>query len=204
MLLLMRRKLRTIWHLLSETQNLNVIVQNEPLSETNGAEAQMDTSQTRRWSMPRGCGGGHPPCLGTRHMELPVGDFIKDALANEVPVQRKSYLHRTSLTKRTMIWLSVILPKPTVWMKKLRRKRSALEMHGLHIRITQSPKRWLPSVQFSSFSYPYFALTVMLVCAPAQLTSAEMSKFTSRLIASSAKNSDSNGLPVWTSLEKLL
>ena len=98
-------------------------------------------------------------------------------------MQRKSYLHRTSLTKRTMIWLSVILPKPTAWIKKLKRKRSALEMHGLHIRITLSPKRWLPSVQFSSFSYPYFALTVMLVCAPAQLTSAEMSKFTSRLIA---------------------
>ena len=34
---------------LMEDPNLNVIVQNEPLSETNGAEAQMDTCQTHRW-----------------------------------------------------------------------------------------------------------------------------------------------------------
>ena len=47
--------------LVGDQKNLNVIVQNEPLSETNGAEAQMDTSQTSGRQVPRRSRRGHPP-----------------------------------------------------------------------------------------------------------------------------------------------
>ena len=44
--------------------NLNVIVQNEPLRKTNGAEAQMDTSPDECRYMQSGRGGGNPcSCL---------------------------------------------------------------------------------------------------------------------------------------------
>ncbi len=42
--------------------NLNVIVQNESLSETTRAETQMDTSTDNCWYMQRGRGGSNPPC----------------------------------------------------------------------------------------------------------------------------------------------
>ena len=46
-----------------ETNDLtNVTVKNEPLSKTNGAEAQMDTSETCCWYLQGRRGGDNPPC----------------------------------------------------------------------------------------------------------------------------------------------
>ena len=42
--------------------------------------------------MPGGSRRGNPPRLALRHMELPVGDFIKDGLADKVPDAAKDLL----------------------------------------------------------------------------------------------------------------
>ena len=102
--------------------------------------------------------------LALRHMELPVGEFIKDALANDVPLWRGHYWNPTSKMKRTTTWLLVTLPMLTVLMKRRSKRRSGSEMLGRRILITRSRKQWLPSVQFSSFYFRSFALMVTLEC----------------------------------------
>ena len=103
--------------------------------------------------------------LALRHMELPVGDFIQNALNSEVPsVARDILLSLTSGMKRTMTWHSVTSPMLTAWMKKLKPKHSNYEKLGFRIRITRLPKQWLPSVQFSSYYCRFFGLMVTLEC----------------------------------------
>ena len=77
MLLLMRQTWMITSLVNEETpKNLNVIVQNEPLRETNGAEAQMVTSETCAGTCKEGAEETILRALALRHMELPVGDFI--------------------------------------------------------------------------------------------------------------------------------
>ena len=141
--------------------------------------------------------------LALRHMELPVGDFIKDGLDREVPEAARELLqsnvtdeenHDLALGYIAEAYGLILAPKL---------KHSNFGTRGLLIRITRSRKRWLPSVQFSSFSYPCSVLTVMLECVHVPLTSAEMSRFTSLLTRSYAKNSTSLGHRRWISLGKL-
>ena len=101
--------------------------------------------------------------LALRHMELPVGDFITDALSTEVPSNARDFSTPTFSTKRTTTSHLVTSPMLTALMKKLRRKPLGLKPLGKHIQITRSPKHLLPSVQSSSFFYHSFALMVTLV-----------------------------------------
>ena len=62
--------------------------------------------------------------LALRHMELPVGDFITDALSTDIPeVSREILVHLMYGMKRTTTWLLVTLPMLTALMKKLRGRR---------------------------------------------------------------------------------
>ena len=95
--------------------NLNVIAQNEPSTKNLMApEAQMDTSTDySRTHVSEGAEEVIHRALALRHMELPVGDFIKDGLEREVPEAVDKLLDRMSLTKKTMTSLSVTSPKLT-------------------------------------------------------------------------------------------
>ena len=115
--------------------NLNVTVQNEPLRETNGAEAQMDPVQTNAGLCKEGAEDVIYRALALRHMELPVGDFITDALKKNVPIKRGSYYCQTSRTKRTMTSRSVTLRTLTEQMmsvKEALRLRQAWIEHPDH------------------------------------------------------------------------
>ena len=65
--------------------NLNVIVQNEPLRETNGAKRKWTPVKPVAGQCKEGAEEAIHRALALRHMELPVGDFITNALSNEVP-----------------------------------------------------------------------------------------------------------------------
>ena len=72
--------------------NLNVIVQNEPLRKTNGAEAQMDTSPNNSRRVQSGSRRGNPPRTRIASYGTSVGDFITDALNSEVPALAREVL----------------------------------------------------------------------------------------------------------------
>ena len=101
--------------------------------------------------------------LALRHMELPVGDFITDALSLlKYQVMHENFSTPTFSTKRTTTSHLVTSPMLTALMKKLRRKPLGLKPLGRHIQITRLPKHLLPSVRSSSFFYHSFALMVTL------------------------------------------
>jgi hypothetical protein len=106
--------------------------------------------------------------LALRHMELPVGDFITDALNSEVPALAREILASnvkddpTLKMKKTMTSHLVTSPMLTVLIRKLRRKPLGLRPLGRHIQITRSRKPWSLSVRFSSFFYHSSALMVTL------------------------------------------
>ena len=67
-------------------KNSLVTVKNEPLSKTTQSKKKMDTGTDDCRYMQRRCGRRQSyRALALRHMELPVGDFITDALSTEVP-----------------------------------------------------------------------------------------------------------------------
>jgi hypothetical protein len=87
--------------------------------------------------------------LAIRHMELPVGDFITDALDNDVPTLAREVL------------LSNVKDEENQLMNKLRKKPNGSETLGLLIRITRSSRRLLPSVRFSLCYCPFSVLMEM-------------------------------------------
>ena len=64
--------------------------------------------------------------LALRHMELPVGDFITDALASEVPESPERYSSQMYGMKRTTTWHLVTSPMLTALMKRLKAEALAL------------------------------------------------------------------------------
>ena len=102
--------------------------------------------------------------LALRHMELPVGDFIKDALPLKYRKSPERYSSTMYGMKRTTTWHLVTSPMLTALMKKLRKKRWRYEKRGCRIQITRYSKQWLPSVRFSSFYSHSFDLMVTLQC----------------------------------------
>ena len=85
-LLLMRRTLIRILHLLfmTKAQNLDMTVKNESLRETTESKKKMDSGPDNCGTASRSGEAIHR-ALALRHMELPVGDFITDALSTDVP-----------------------------------------------------------------------------------------------------------------------
>ena len=103
--------------------------------------------------------------LALRHMELPVGDFIQDALNSEVPSVARDILESNIRDEENHdLALGYIADAYGVWMKRLKPKHSNYEKLGFRIRITRLPKQWLPSVQFSSYYCRFFGLMVTLEC----------------------------------------
>ena len=120
--------------------------------------------------------------LAIRHMELPVGDWIKEALKREVPPYARELLasnvedeenhdlalgyianaHNVdpeSTVEKEAIKLTVLIQN-----LKPNKKPLSSEKLGLRILITQSSKHWWPNVHFSSFYYPFLGLMVTLDC----------------------------------------
>ena len=101
--------------------------------------------------------------LALRHMELPVGDFITDALASEVPtLAREILVSNVKDEENHDVALGYIANAYGV-DEKAEAEAFGLKPLGKHIQITRSPKRWWPSVRSSSFFYHSFALMVTLV-----------------------------------------
>lgn len=108
--------------------------------------------------------------LALRHMELPVGDFINNALSTDVPDAAKEILiHNVRDEENHDRALGYIADAYGVDEKR-KRKQSSFGTHGLHILITQYSKPWLLSVQFSFVCCPYYALMVTHLCVQPQLT----------------------------------
>jgi len=117
--------------------------------------------------------------LAMRHMELPVEILSPMLWPLTFQKWHGSYCYPTSKTKKTTTWLCLTSPMLTALTRKLRRRRWHSERLGLRILITRSLKQWLPSVQFSSFYYPSFALMVTLECERYRRTSVVTNRFTS-------------------------
>ena len=140
--------------------------------------------------------------LALRNMELPVGDFINDALANDVPpLARELLLSNVRDEENHDLALGYIANAYGV-DEKQNGKQLRYKKLGLRILITQLPKRWLPSVQFSSYSSHFLGLMVTLVCEPSRLTSREMNRFMSQRIRWLSRNWDSNSLLPWTNYDE--
>ncbi len=100
--------------------------------------------------------------LALRHMELPVGDFISDALASEVPsLAREVLVSNVKDEQNHDIALGYIANAYGV-DEQAEAEAYGLSPRGRHILITRSPKHWWPSVRSSSFFYHSFALMVTL------------------------------------------
>ena len=129
-------------------------------------------ARKRKWTPVRpsagickeGAEGAIARALALRHMELPVGDFITDALSNDIPeLARELLLSNVTDEENHDLALGYIADAYGVDEKaeaEALRLRDAWVSHPDHT----SPKQWLPSVQFSSFFYHSFALMVTLVC----------------------------------------
>ena len=95
-------------------------------------------------------------------MELPVGDFITNALATDVPSNaRELLLSNVTDEENHDVALGYIANAHGVDEKA---EAEALKLREAWVshQITQLQKRWLPSVQFSLYSCRFFALTVVL------------------------------------------
>ena len=103
--------------------------------------------------------------LALRHMELPVGDFINDALASEVPeVSREILISNVRDEENHDLALNYIANAYGVDQKAEKEATGGYERRGLRILITRYSKRWLPSVRFSLFYSLSFDLMVTLQC----------------------------------------
>ena len=100
--------------------------------------------------------------LALRHMELPVGDFITNALNSEVPALAREILESNVKDEENHdIALGYIANAYGV-DPQAEAEAKRLKPLGRHIQIIRSPKRLLPSVRFSSFFYHSSALMVTL------------------------------------------
>ena len=143
--------------------NLNVIVRMNPYQKL--------MARKRKWSPVKPTAGickvGAEEtihrALALRHMELPVGDFINDALASEVPEVSRNTISNVR-DEETTTWHLITSPMLTASIRKLRKKHYGYERRGLRILITRYSKRWLPSVRFSLFYSLSFDLMVTLQC----------------------------------------
>ena len=101
--------------------------------------------------------------LALRHMEVPVGDFISNALTTEIPELAREVLGSNVKDEENHdLALGYIANAYGVDQKaeqEALRLKAAWEAHPDHT----LPKRWLPSVQYSSFFYHSSALMVTLV-----------------------------------------
>jgi len=135
--------------------------------------------------------------LALRHMELPVGDFIIDALANEVPsVARDLLLSNVTDEENHDLALGYIADAYGVDDKaeaEALKLKEAWTSHPDHTVL----KAMLPSVRFSSYFCPFFGGMVTLECVPFPLTSQEMSKFMLQPTLSCVQNWDSDRLLPW-------
>ena len=102
--------------------------------------------------------------LAMRHMELPVGDFINEALDREVPeVSRDLLISNVRDEENHDLALNYIADAYGI-DEKAEKEAMALRKRGLRIQITRYSKQWLPSVRFSSFYSHSFDLMVTLQC----------------------------------------
>jgi hypothetical protein len=87
--------------------------------------------------------------LAIRHMELPVGDFILDALKNEVPeVAKDILLSNIKDEENHDLALGYIANAIGVDEKAEAEAKKRIGTRGLLIQITRSSKHLLPSVRF--------------------------------------------------------
>ena len=103
--------------------------------------------------------------LALRHMELPVGDFISDALNNDVPELSRELLGTNVQDEINHDLALGYITNAYGVDEKAEAEAIRLREAWTRILITQSLKRWLPSVQFSSFFYHSYALMVTRECA---------------------------------------
>ena len=102
--------------------------------------------------------------LALRHMELPVGDFIRDGLATDVPKLSRELLESNVTDEENHDLALGYIANAYGVDQKAESEAFGSGKLGLRILIIRSSKRWLPNVQFSSFFYHSCALMVTLEC----------------------------------------
>ena len=116
--------------------------------------------------------------LALRHMELPVGDFINDALSTDVPDKAREILVSNVRDEENHdLALGYIADAYGVDEKA---EAEAIKLRDAWIAhlITQYSKPWLLSVQFSSCCSPSLGLMVTRLCVQPQRIFQETSKST--------------------------
>ena len=102
--------------------------------------------------------------LALRHMELPVGDFITDALTTEVPEKSRELLISNVRDEENHDLALGYIADAYGVDEKAEKDAWRYEKRGLRIQITRYSKQWLPSVRFSLFYSHSFDLMVTLQC----------------------------------------
>ena len=140
--------------------------------------------------------------LALRHMELPVGDFITDALANEVPsMARDLLLSNVTDEENHDLALSYIADAYGVDDKaeaEAIKLKEAWIAHPDHTVL----KAMVAERAISSYYSPFFGGMVMLECVPYPPTSPEMNKFMLQPTLSCVQNWDSDRLLPWINSER--
>ena len=93
--------------------------------------------------------------LALRHMELPVGDFINDALTSEVP-EAQNYSNQMYGTRRTTTWHSLTSPMLTALMKKQNAEAMALRDAWVSHQTTRYSKQWFAERAIFFVLLPFF------------------------------------------------
>ncbi len=96
-------------------------------------------------------------------MELPVGDFITDALSSDVPNNARDILLSNVKDEENHDLALGYIANAYGVDQTAEAEAYGLKPLGRHIQITRLPKHLLPSVRSSSFFYHSFALMVTLV-----------------------------------------
>ena len=139
--------------------------------------------------------------LALRHMELPVGDFINDALSTDVPSKAREILVSNVRDEENHdLALGYIADAYGIDEKAEAEAMASFGTHGLHILITQYSKPWLLSVQFSSYCCPSLDLTVTRLM---RTTSADISRDEQIHVATNSLVCSELGLSISPSLDKL-
>ena len=137
--------------------------------------------------------------LALRHMELPVGDFINDALSTDVPDKAREILVSNVRMKRTTTSLLVTLPMLTALIQKRKRKPSSFGTRGLHIHHTVL-KAMVAERAIFFVLLPFFRFNGD---AAMRTTSADISRDEQIHVATNSLVCSELGLDISPSLDKL-
>ena len=106
--------------------------------------------------------------IALRHMELPVGDFITDALSKDIPdAARELLLSNVRDEEKHDLALNLIASAHGL-DEEAEKEAIKLQQAWIAHPDPRYSKPWLLNVQFSSYFYPSCALTVTQLCVQPQ------------------------------------